>query len=95
MKLCGTNLALSTAYRPQTDGQSERANRTIEEILRAYVNDKHTDWDERLSAAEFAYNNAPSASSGKSPFYLNYGYHPLTPATMDLAAIKTETNQGA
>jgi hypothetical protein len=95
MRLCGTNLARSTAYRPQTDGQTERAHRTIEEILRAYVNDKHTDWDERLTAAEFAYNNAPSASSGKSPFYLNYGFHPLTPATLDLAALKTNSNQGA
>ena len=92
-KLCGTNLARSTAYHPQTDGQTERANRTLEEILRAYVDARQHDWDLHLTAAEFAINNAPSVSTGQSPFYLNYGYHPLTPATIELDPIIG--NQGA
>lgn len=94
-QLCGTKLARSTAFHPQTDGQTERTNRTLEEILRAYVDDKHTDWDQRLSAAEFAINNAPSASTGFSPFYLNYGYHPLTPATSTVHLHTRNENQAA
>jgi hypothetical protein len=86
-KLCGTNLARSTAYRPQTDGQTERVNRKLEEILRAYVDTRQHNWDTHLSAAEFVINNAPSSSTGYSPFYLNYGYHPLLPATMDTTSI--------
>ena len=69
----GTKLAMSTAYHPQTDGQTERANRTLEEMLRAYVNFQHTDWDEHLSHLEIAYNNSKQASTGYTPFYLNSG----------------------
>jgi hypothetical protein len=94
-KLCGTSLARSTAYRPQTDGQTERVNRKLEEILRAYVDDRATDWDTRLAAAEFAINNASSASTRTSPFFLNYGFHPLMPTTMDISSITGNKNQGA
>jgi hypothetical protein len=80
-KRLGTKLAMSTAYHPQTDGQTERANRTIEEILRAYVNTQQNDWDLHLTAVEFAYNNSKQASTGFSPFYLNYGQHPSFPLT--------------
>ena len=69
----GTKLAMSTAFHPQTDGQTERANRTLEEMLRAYVNFRQTDWDVHLSALEMAINSARQASTGFSPFYLNYG----------------------
>ena len=78
-KQLGTKLAMSTAYHPQTDGQTERANRTIEEMLRAYVNRKQNDWDQYLTAIELAYNNSKQASTGYSPFYLNYGQHPSIP----------------
>ena len=54
----GTTLTMSTAYHPQTDGQTERANRTLEEMLRIRVNFQQTDWDEHLAAAELAINNA-------------------------------------
>lgn len=83
-KLWDTRLGRSTAFHPQTDGQTERAHRVLEEMLRSYVSERHNDWDKRLAAAEFAINNASSASTGESPFYLNYGFHPLTPATIDL-----------
>jgi hypothetical protein len=77
----GTKLALSTAFHPQTDGQTERANHTLEDMLRAYVSYRQNDWDRYLSAAEFAYNTAPNASTGLSPFYLNFGQHPRTPSS--------------
>ena len=55
--ILGTKLAMSTAYHPQTDGQTERMNRTMEEMLRAFVNEKHDNWDQLLVTAEFAYND--------------------------------------
>ena len=75
----GTQLSLSTAFHPQTDGQTERVNRTLEEMLRAYVDHDHRDWDRLLVAAEMAYNNAQHASTGHSPFFLNSGQHPRLP----------------
>lgn len=83
-KLMGTKLAMSTAYHPQTDGQTERANRTLEDMLRAFVNWKQDDWDVYLPAAEIACNNSIQASTGFTPYYLNYGQHlnlPLTQAS--------------
>ena len=94
-KLWDTRLNRSTAYHPQTDGQTERTHRVLQEILRAYVSDRHNDWDKRLAAAEFAINNTPSASTGESPFYLNYGFHPLTPATVDLPTPDHARSQAA
>lgn len=75
----GTNLARSTAYRPQTDGQTERANRTLEQMLRSWVNVKQREWEDYLSTVEIAYNNSKQSSTGFSPFYLNYGQHPSFP----------------
>jgi Integrase zinc binding domain/Retroviral aspartyl protease/Chromo (CHRromatin Organisation MOdifier) domain len=69
----GTKLTMSTAYHPQTDGQTERSNRTLEEALRAYVNWRQTDWDVHLSAWEISINNARNSSTGFTPFYLNSG----------------------
>ena len=80
--LLDTKLSMSTAFHPQTDGQSERANRTLEDMLRAYCHDRQDTWDTRLSAAEFAYNNSVNESTGYTPFFLDYGRHPHTPATL-------------
>ena len=74
----GTTLNMSTAYHPQSDGQTERANRTLEDMLRASVNFEQNDWDEHLDAAEYAYNNSKQASTGHTPFFLNGGAHPAT-----------------
>src|SRR5690242_14550059 len=73
---------MSTAYHPQTDGQVERLNRTVEEALRAYVNHRQDDWDELLTPIEFAINNSKQKSTGYSPFELTYGQSPLTPSIM-------------
>ncbi len=78
----GTKLHMSTAFHPQSDGQTERMNRTLEDILRAYVTDKQSDWDEHLSLAEFAYNNSLQASTHFTPFFMNYGEHPHTPVSL-------------
>lgn len=69
-RMMGTKQALSTAYHPQTDGQTERVNRVLEDMLRAYVSKSQTDWDEKLACAEFAINNADQSSAGTSPFML-------------------------
>ena len=69
----GTTLTMSTAYHPQSDGQTERANRTLEEMLRSVINFRQNDWDQHLASAEMAINDAKQASTGFSPFYLNYG----------------------
>ena len=74
-----TTLCLSTAYHPQTDGNTERCHRTIEQILRAFVHTNHHDWLPSLSLAEFAYNNNVHSSIGHSPFVANYGFDPRTP----------------
>ncbi len=83
-KLTGTQLCTSTSYHPQTDGQTERYNRTIEQALRMYVQPHGRDWDKLLPMCEFAINNNHHSSIGTTPFYLNYGYHPTTPLGLSL-----------
>ena len=67
---------MSTAFHPQTDGQTERLNQTIEAYLRAFVQHEQDDWVSLLPMAEFAYNNSVTAGNGMTPFYANYGFHP-------------------
>jgi len=74
--LLGIKLALSTAYHPQTDGQSERMNQEVEKYLRAYVGYHQNDWTEWLATCQFAMNNTVKSSTGFTPFELNYGRHP-------------------
>ena len=83
-KLMGTRQALSTAFHPCTDGTTERKHRTIQQMLRHFVCSSHDDWDRILPAAEFAVNNAVQDSRKQSPFYLNYGFHPRTPLSVNL-----------
>ena len=79
MKLMDICLGMSTSFHPQTDGQMECVNKTIELILQNYVDYRQKDWDALLPFVEFAINNAKSSSSGASPFFLNTGLHPLLP----------------
>ncbi len=71
-----TDHRLSTAFHPQTDGQTERQNQTMEQYLRAYVNYEQDNWVELLPLAQFAYNNSVHASMKMTLFFANYGYHP-------------------
>jgi hypothetical protein len=93
--LLGTRLRMSTAYHPQSDGQTERANRTLEETLRAYVNERIDDWDEHLVSAEIAVNNSVQESTGFTPFYLNSGQHPHFPLSHALAGLQASKNPAA
>jgi hypothetical protein len=90
-RLLGTKLAMSTSFHPQTDGQTERANRTIEDIVRHYISFHHDDWDDHLTAAEIAINNSVAQSTGFSPYYLNYGRHPLFPMSSILPNSSNDT----
>ena len=85
MKLIGVQHAMSTAYHPQTDGQTERMNRIVEEMLRHYVNDRQTDWDLLLPCCEFAINNQYNESIKTTPFFLNHGYHPTLPVDIRIS----------
>ncbi|KAF8746754.1 hypothetical protein RHS01_08828 [Rhizoctonia solani] len=69
----GINPSFSLAYHPESDGQTERVNQFIEFYLRSYVSADHSDWATWLPLAEYAYNNAKHAATGKSPFELVYG----------------------
>lgn len=73
---------LSSAYHPQTDGQTERANRVVSDTMRNYCDYAQANWNEHLPLVEFSINNSKSSSTKMSPFYMNYGYHPRTPATI-------------
>lgn len=75
-KAVGTQPALSTAYHPQTDGQTERWNQEVEQFLRAFCNHHQDNWVDLLPFAEFALNERVSSATGFSPFYLTYGYNP-------------------
>jgi hypothetical protein len=67
---------MSMAFHPQTDGQTERLNQTIEAYLRSFINHKQNDWVHLLPMAEFAYNNSTTVGNRMSPYYHNYGFHP-------------------
>ena len=74
--LLGIENHFSSAYHPQSDGQTERINQVLEQFLRGYSNHLQTDWSDLLPLAEFSYNNAEHASTQLTPFFANYGYHP-------------------
>ena len=69
-------LHFTSGYHPEGDGQTERANQTLEQYLHMYCNYQQDNWSDLLPLAEFTYNNAPSATTGVSPFFANKGYHP-------------------
>jgi hypothetical protein len=70
-------LTPSTAFHPQTDGQTERTNRILEQMLRNYVNQRQDNWDLCLAPAEFAYNSTMQSSTKMSPFFCDLGRQPL------------------
>ena len=71
-----TALSFSTAYHPQTDGQTERVNQTVEQYLRVFTSFEQDDWDSLLPMAAFHYNNTVHSAIKVSPFFANFGYHP-------------------
>lgn len=84
---------MSTSYHPQTDGQTERMNRILEEVLRHYINPSHTSWESLLPWVEFAVNSATQESVKASPFLLNYGWQPTSPFESGLQKIHARARQ--
>ena len=75
-KVLDMKLHFTSGYHPECNGQTERANQTLKQYLQVYCNYQQSNWSDLLPIAEFAYNNAPNATTGLSPFYANKGYHP-------------------
>ena len=78
-KSLGTNLLFSLAYHPQTDGQTERVNQILEEMLRHYIQSRLASWEDYLPLVEFAYNNSFYFAIGMTPFQAAYGHTPIMP----------------
>ena len=74
-KVLDMKLHFTLGYHPEGDGQTECANQTFTQYLRVYCNYQQSNWSDLLPISEFAYNNAPNAMTGLSPFYANKGYH--------------------
>ena len=75
-KVLDMKLHFTSGYHPEGDGQTECTNQTLEQYLQVYCNYQQSNWSDLLPIVEFAYNNAPNAMTGLSPFYANKGYHP-------------------
>ena len=79
----GTRLAFSTAFYLQTDGQTERVNQILEDMLRACALDYRSSWDDNFPYAEFSYNNIYQSSLKMAPFEALYGRRCRTPLSWD------------
>ncbi len=75
----GSELKMSTSFRPQTDGQTERVNLVIQQFLRNYVAADQQDWVDHLELAEFCYNNSAHSATGFTPFQMVTGKSPIMP----------------
>jgi hypothetical protein len=73
------NFGVNTSYHPQTDGQTERINQILEDMLRASILQFDKSWDKYLSVAEFSYNNSYQACLKMAPFDAPYGRRCRTP----------------
>ena len=73
------HMALSSSHHPQHDGQTERTNQTLEIMLRAYVKGNRKDWSDWLPFLQHSYNSSVHSATGKSPYFLLYGYEPRGP----------------
>src|SRR6266540_1554981 len=87
----GMKLHFTSGYHPEGNGQTKRVNQTLKQYLHTYCNYQQDNWSELLPLAEFAYNNAPSETTGVSPFFTNKRYHPnlAIHSEQDLASNRT------
>jgi transposase InsO family protein len=72
-RLLGIKVSASTAYHPQSDGQTERVNQELEQYIRIFINEHQDDWDTLLPLAEFTYNNHTHSTTQHTPFFINTG----------------------
>ena len=82
--IMGIKKSRTTAYHPQGDGQVERQNRTLQEIIANFVSANQSDWDQWVDQAVFAYNTSVHASTGFSPYELVFGCPPRMPLEVEL-----------
>ena len=82
-EILGTRLEFSTTFHPQTDGQTERVNQILEDMLRACALDYRSSWDDNLPYAEFSYNNSYQSSLKMAPFETLYRRRCRTPLSWD------------
>lgn len=78
-KLCGVTQSMSSGFHPQSDGQTERMNRLVQQVLRNYIMPDQSNWDILLPSVQFAINRAYNESTGASPFELVLGDNPCSP----------------
>ncbi|UYV64395.1 K02A2.6-like [Cordylochernes scorpioides] len=78
LKICNTLHKKTTSYHPQTNGQTERMNRTLADMMAMYIDERHQNWDEILPFVTFAYNSSIQDTTGYSPYFLIHGREPLT-----------------
>jgi hypothetical protein len=83
----GSTLDMGAAYHPESDGQTENANKTLEIMLRSVIDFTQVDWDEHLAAAELAFNNSKHETTGFTPFYMMYGREARMPIDVALAPL--------
>lgn len=88
MDRLGVTQAMSSAYHPQTDGNTERVNRVIEDMLRHFIDPSQSNWEQLMPLVEFAINDSYHESIKAIPFMLNYGKRPNLP--LDLLLKKDE-----
>jgi hypothetical protein len=81
---CKVTNNVSSAFHPETDGQTEIVNKSIENYLRHFVAENQDDWDKLLLFAEFAYNNSLHESTGSTPIRLNHGFDPNLPSSFEV-----------
>jgi hypothetical protein len=90
-RLLGIKPTPSTAYHPQTDGQTERLNQELEQYIRLFVNERQDNWDELLPLAEFSYNNHIHSTTQHTPFVLDTGRNPWMGFEPDLEPSRVES----
>jgi hypothetical protein len=90
-KTLETQLRFSTAFYPETDGQTERLNQTLEIMLRHYVDERSSAWTKYRPIVEFAYNSTKHSATDRSPFSLVYGKDLVSPLTLTLSLGSKET----
>ncbi|CDI81763.1 Similar to Transposon MAGGYgagandpolgenehomologues, related [Eimeria praecox] len=83
--------ALSSSYHPQSDGQTERVNRTLQQMLRTYIQSDEREWERLLPALELAYNNTSHPTTELSPFDAMIRENPLAAADLDVVGAVSST----
>ena len=90
--MLGIKSAMTTAYHPQADGQTERVNQHLKQYICCYVDFNLDDWSELLLTTEFAYNNQAHESTKSSPFFLEYRRHLRVGPTLNLDTTSMDLN---